>query len=850
MNLTESVMHAFEKASALASERKHTLISPYHLLHGFLTDRQGYFCTLLQATGTDIESVEKMVSEKVDQTATFSDSASQPLPTNELQSLLYRSEQLKKEWGDEFIGSDHLLYAFYEKKLPPFNTVKISLSEIKEKIESIRGGRKMESASSESAFQALKKYCKHLTLLAREGKIDPVIGRSEEIRRTMQILSRRTKNNPLLIGEPGVGKTAIAEGLAIRIHKGDVPESIKDKELYSLDLGALLAGTKFRGEFEERLKGVIDEVEKSEGNVLLFIDEVHTLVGAGASEGSTDAANLLKPALSRGILHCIGATTLNEYQKYIEKDAALERRFQPVKVDEPTEENAIAILRGLRDTFELHHNVRITEEAIYSAVHLSIRYITDRFLPDKAIDLIDEACSRIRMQIDSVPLPIDRLERKLDTLYVEKEAKQRESTKSPEELNREIENTKKQLESLKERWNKEKVELDLIKQKKEELERVRFEVENAERDSDFAKVAELKYGKIPAIEKEIEEVQEKVGVADSALLKQEVDKNLIAEIVSEWTKIPVGKMLQKESERLLELENELSQSVIGQQFAIGEVSEAIRRARSGLGDPNRPIGVFLFVGPTGVGKTELAKSLSKMLFDSEKAMIRLDMSEFMEKHSVSKLIGAPPGYVGYDEGGGLSEKIRRQPYSLILLDEVEKAHPDVFNILLQIFDDGRVTDNKGRVVDCKNALFIMTSNLGSKELLEKKKLKSKEEILRVIDPVLKGHFRPEFLNRLDATLPFMPLQESDMASIVKLQVAPIIGRLKQKEILLEVSDDVIHHLAKEGYDPYYGARPVKRLIQNSLTNPLSKALLGGEIKAGDTVHLGYKGKEIVIETNS
>lgn len=716
----------------------------------------------------------------------------------------------------------------------------------------------MQATEVESNPKTLEKYCKNLTELARKGKLDPVIGRDEEIRRTMQVLCRRRKNNPMLIGEPGVGKTAIAEGLAQRIIQDDVPDTLKNRELFALDMGSLIAGTKFRGEFEERLKGILEEIEESEGQILLFIDEVHTLIGAGATDGAMDAANLLKPALARGTLHCIGATTLNEYQKHIEKDAALERRFQPVTVDEPTMEDSVAILRGLRERYEIYHGVRITESAIHAAVVLSYRYITDRRLPDKAIDLIDEAASLIRLQLGSRPLPIDNKERELSGLIVEQEAMRRENTplakNEAEKLESRIAQIKEDLSILRQQWDQEKSIIEMLKEKKDQLEKLRFQEEEAERRVDYNRVAELRYSVIPQVQKELEEAQKKLNEKSNRLLQEEVDEELIAQIVSKWTGIPVHKMLEGEAERLLHLEKELERRVIGQDVAVTAVSEAIRRSRSGLSDPARPMGAFLFLGPTGVGKTELAKALAVHLFNQEEAMIRLDMSEYMEKHTVSKLIGSPPGYVGYDEGGQLTEALRRRPYSVVLFDEIEKAHQDVFNILLQVFDDGRLTDSKGRVVNCKNALFIMTSNLGSDVLLDKleqtQESLPKEELMLILDPIIKNHFRPEFINRLDDILPFLPLREKDMEKIVDIQLKLLEKRMCDRDVQLTWTKEVLAHLAKEGYDSRFGARPLKRYIQQEVVNQLSTAVLEGKITSNSSVELVLENDQITFHTNS
>jgi ATP-dependent Clp protease ATP-binding subunit ClpB len=858
---SDAAQSALQESVALANHHQSPQILEVHLLCGFLKDQQGYFWGILKELNTDPKALYRDVLGTVEKAPKYTEGGGEPAPSRGFQTLLQSAQQYANELGDTYLSSDHFLLAFWEKGSEPFKSWRektgITLKQLKETIQKMRGSRHMDSPTAEQNVKSLEKYCKNLTKLAKEGKLDPVIGRDEEIRRAIQVLSRRTKNNPMLIGEPGVGKTAIAEGLAIRIIQEDIPDSLKGKELVALDMGSLIAGTKFRGEFEERLKSILDEIEKAEGGIILFIDEVHTLVGAGGAEGAMDAANLLKPALARGTLHCIGATTLNEYQKYIEKDAALERRFQPVFISEPSVEDAIAILRGLRERYEIFHGVRITEAALHAAVTLSARYISDRFLPDKAIDLIDEAASLIRMQIGSRPLPIDIKERELSSLIVKQEGLKREkspsATEEAKELVKEIEALKEELSLLNQRWEAEKKVIQEVKEKKDLLEKLRFQEEEAERVSDFNKVAELRYSQIPALQEEIIAAQKELEGKENRLLQEEVDEFLIAQIVSKWTGIPVNKMLEGEAEKLLHLESLLGERVVGQEFAIEAVSNAIRSSRAGLSDPQKPMGVFLFLGPTGVGKTELAKALAFQLFDNEEAMIRLDMSEYMEKHSVSKLIGSPPGYVGYDEGGQLSEAIRRRPYAVVLLDEVEKAHPDVFNILLQIFDDGRLTDSKGRKVNCKNALFIMTSNLGSDTLmllLEKKHAKmTKEEILKAVEPVLKAHFRPEFLNRLDEILPFLPLQEKDMEKIVKIQLSRVAHRLQERHITAHFKSELIKYLAEKGYDPAFGARPLKRLINHEVVNFLAKEILEGKIVANQELEVGFNGKAVCFNTN-
>ncbi|WP_194843987.1 ATP-dependent Clp protease ATP-binding subunit [Candidatus Clavichlamydia salmonicola] len=857
-NFSDIIVRAINHSVAEAKESKSTEISSNHLLKWLLKESQGFFVLLINEFGGSQDLLQTEAEKALQHLAVFSVEG-EPVAGKSLVRIMDAAKGFVKEFGDSIISGDHIFLAFWQEGENPFlawkNNLKLSLQEVKNRIHKIRNGRHMDSSTAETSVKSLEKFCKNLTFLAKEGKLDPVIGRDEEIRRTIQVLSRRTKNNPILIGEPGVGKTAIAEGMALRIVREDIPDSLKGKSLFVLDMGSLIAGAKFRGEFEERLKNVLDEVEKANGDYILFIDEVHTLVGAGASEGSMDAANLLKPALARGTLHCIGATTLNEYQKYIEKDPALARRFQPVFINEPDVESAVSILRGLKERYEIYHGVRITEGALSSAVLLSHRYIPDRFLPDKAIDLIDEAGSLIRMQMGSLPLPIDSKERDLSTLIIKMEALKKEKTQTANEemtlLQKSINHLKVELQQLRLGWDKEKELLNQLKEKKNKLEQLKFAEEEAERTADYNKVAEIRYSTMPAMETAIQEQQKYLDALPHRLLQEEVDETLIAYIISRATGIPLEKMLEGEAEKLLLLEEYLENRVIGQSMAVHAVCNAVRAARVGLNDPQRPTGVFLFLGPTGIGKTELAKALAEKLFNKEDALIRFDMSEYMEKHAVAKLIGAPPGYIGYEEGGLLSEALRRRPYSVVLFDEAEKADPDVFNLLLQVFDEGKLTDSKGRKINCKNAVFILTSNLGSEELgavFQNHLDHDAEKALHLLGPVVKKYFRPEFLNRLDAILPFFPLREKDMGQIVKIQLNHVVMRMRERHLTLSWTDDVIKFLSKRGYDPVFGARPLKRLIQELVVNKISKALLSSAITAGASVQLMLdKNDQIVLQ---
>ena len=837
---TIKAQEAVQEAVNLTQARGQQAIEPVHLLQSVMKVGENVTNFIFQKLGMNGQQIALVLDKQIDSLPKVS--GGEPYLSRETNEIFQKATQYSKEMGDEFVSLEPMLLALLTVKSTASTILKdagMTEKDLRNAINELRKGEKVTSQSSEDTYQALEKYAINLNEAARSGKLDPVIGRDEEIRRVLQILSRRTKNNPILIGEPGTGKTAIVEGLAHRILRGDVPENLKNKQVYSLDMGALVAGAKYKGEFEERLKAVVNEVKKSEGDIILFIDEIHTLVGAGKGEGAMDAANILKPALARGELRSIGATTLDEYQKYFEKDKALERRFQIVMVNEPDTLSTISILRGLKERYENHHHVRIKDDAIIAAVELSNRYITDRFLPDKAIDLMDEAAAKLRMEVDSVPEELDEISRKIKQLEIEREAIKRENDRLKlEQIGKELAELKEQEKSYKAKWQNEKTLVNKIQQNKVEIENLKFEADKAEREGDYGKVAEIRYGKLQALNQEIEETQQKLHEmqGDQAMIKEEVDAEDIADVVSRWTGIPVSKMLQSEKEKLLHLEDELHQRVIGQNEAIEAVADAVRRSRAGLQDPKRPIGSFLFLGTTGVGKTELAKALAEFLFDDETMMTRIDMSEYQEKHSVSRLVGAPPGYVGYDEGGQLTEAVRRKPYSVVLFDEIEKAHPDVFNILLQVLDDGRLTDNKGRTVNFKNTIIIMTSNMGSgyiQSQMEKLNGSNKEEIVeetkKEVMNMLKKTIRPEFLNRIDETIMFLPLTEKEIKQIVVLQIKSVQKMLSGNGVELVLTDAAIDFLANAGYDPEFGARPVKRAIQHYLLNDLSKKLLSQEV---------------------
>ncbi len=862
-NFTIKAQEAVQQATQVAAGGGQTAIETGHLLKGLLLADENVTGFLTKKAGANAALLGQRLDVLLAGYPKISGSDGQPYLANDAHGALTRAQGFLKEFGDEYVAVEHLLLGLLGGKDATATLLKdagFSEKVLKAAIKELRGGRKVTSQSAEDQYQSLSRYAVNLNERVRSGKMDPVIGRDEEIRRVLQILSRRTKNNPVLLGEPGVGKTAIAEGLAQRIVAGDVPENLKDKTVMSLDMGLLVAGAKYKGEFEERLKAVIKEVTDSEGQIVLFIDEMHTLIGAGGGgEGAMDAANLLKPALARGELHAIGATTLKEYQKYIEKDKALERRFQAVMVDEPTVEDAISILRGIKEKYELHHGVRILDSAVIAAVELSSRYITDRFLPDKAIDLMDEAAAKLRIELDSMPQELDEVQRRLMQLEIEREAIRRENDKDRENvLGREIADLTERRDSLRARWETEKGVLKGIQEQKSAIERFRVEAEQAERAGDYGRVAELRYGKIQEAEATLKELQVQAEAQSErgSMLQEVVTAESVAEVVAKWTGIPVAKMLQGEREKLLHLEAELGKRVAGQAEAIGAIADAVRRSRAGLQDPKRPIGSFIFLGPTGVGKTELAKALAEYLFNDDNALVRIDMSEYQERHAVSRLIGAPPGYVGYDEGGQLTEAVRRKPYSVVLLDEIEKAHPDVFNILLQVLDDGRLTDNKGRVANFKNTIIIMTSNLGAHVIQEEfqtmDELNPAPTIERAKDAVmelLKKHLRPEFINRIDEVVMFEPLSQRQVRRIAELQFKQIQGRLLENGIQLEATDEVLDHLAQAGYDPQYGARPLKRVIQRQVLNELSKAILAGDIKPDAVVEAQLDEDGVVVFVN-
>ncbi len=849
---TAKTLAALQAAQQTAALRYHQEITSAHAMLALAKEPEGLLADIFADCGTDLSMFKTRLEQILSKIPSVKgqDRLSMGM---DMVRVLAQADELSKSMKDDYISTEHLLLALVMDGNEEVKAASAEFGLTKGGIQSaIRKHRKQNVMSSnpEEGYRSLEKYGRDLTAAARSGKLDPVIGRDEEIRRTIEILSRRTKNNPVLIGEPGVGKTAIVEGLARRIVAGDVPESLKRKSLYSLDLGALVAGAKFRGEFEERLKGVLSEIAKSEGQILLFIDEVHTVVGAGAAEGAMDAGNILKPMLARGELRCIGATTLNEYRKYIEKDTALERRFQPVMVGQPSVEDTISILRGLKERYEVHHGVRIRDAALVSAAVLSDRYISDRFLPDKAIDLVDEAAAKLRTEIESMPAPLDEIRRKIMQLEIEEQALKKETDESSEEklanITAEKETLQQQEKNLQEKWEAEKQAILRVRAVKKEIDAVNSQMEEAERSYDLNRMSELKFGKLPALQKQLKEVEESIASnKDQQLLKEEVGEEDIAKVVSRWTGIPVTKMLTGEREKLIHLEDVLHERVVGQDEAVRAVSEAIIRARAGIKDPNRPIGSFIFLGPTGVGKTELAKTLAEALFDDERSMIRIDMSEYMEKHSVARLIGAPPGYVGYDEGGQLTEAVRRRPYSVILLDEIEKAHRDVFNVLLQILDDGRLTDGKGRVVNFKNTVIIMTSNLGSHEILNK----NYEEAQAAVKDILKDYFRPEFLNRVDDTIVFKALDKEQVKSIAAILLQSLNARLqKQIRISLAWDDAVLEALAERGFEPNFGARPLRRLLSHTVETSLSKEIIRGGIKEGDTVHIGMENGDFVFRS--
>ncbi len=842
---TQKMQEALQAAQDLASQSNHQEIANEHFLFALLDQTDGITRPLLEKVGVNANQLRDGLRSELERRPKVHGAAVDLRLANELRSVLDGAEKEMSKLKDEFTSAEHYLLALTGANVPAAKLLKdlgVTRDKLMQALQQVRGSQRVTDQNPEGKYQTLEKYGRDLTELARRGKIDPVIGRDNEIRRIMQVLSRRTKNNPVLIGDPGVGKTAIVEGLARRIISGDVPDSLKRKRIIAMDIAAMVAGAKFRGEFEDRLKAFLKEVTDSQGEVILFIDELHTIVGAGAAEGSVDASNMLKPMLARGELRTIGATTLDEYRKYIEKDAALERRFQPVLVDEPSVEDTIAILRGLKERYEVHHGVRITDAALVAAAVLSHRYISDRFLPDKAIDLVDEAASRLKIELDSMPTEIDVIEREIMQHEMERQALKKEKDPASKErlkkLEKELAELKEKSSALKAEWQKEKAVIQEQRKWKEELDQLRTELERAQRRGELAKASEIQYGRIPELERKLADATAKAAKdRQSTLLREEVTEEDIAEVVSSWTHIPVSRLQEGEREKLVKLEEHLHQRVVGQDEAIKAVSNAVRRARAGLQDPNRPIGSFIFLGPTGVGKTELSRALAEFLFDDENAMIRIDMSEYMEKHTVARLIGAPPGYVGYEEGGQLSEAVRRKPYSVVLFDEIEKAHPDVFNVLLQVLDDGRITDGQGRTVDFKNTVIIMTSNVGSQYITEEESKKARS---RLVMDALRAHFRPEFLNRVDEIIIFDRLTEDDLKKIVEIQLRRLTKRLEQQKITLELSDSAKELIAREGYDPVYGARPLRRTIQKEILNPLSIDILEGKVREGQTVHVNAK----------
>ncbi|ANP87359.1 MULTISPECIES: ATP-dependent chaperone ClpB [Rhizobium] len=839
---SERVRGFIQSAQTYALAQGHQQFTPEHVLKVLLDDDQGMAASLIERAGGDAKAARLANDAALAKLPKISGGNGNIYLAQPLAKVLSTAEEAAKKAGDSFVTVERLLQALaIESSASTFSTLKnagVTAQGLNQVINDIRKGRTADSSNAEQGFDSLKKFARDLTAEAREGKLDPVIGRDDEIRRTIQVLSRRTKNNPVLIGEPGVGKTAIVEGLALRIVNGDVPESLKDKKLMALDMGALIAGAKYRGEFEERLKAVLNEVQAENGEIILFIDEMHTLVGAGKADGAMDASNLLKPALARGELHCVGATTLDEYRKHVEKDPALARRFQPVVVDEPTVEDTISILRGLKEKYEQHHKVRIADAALVAAATLSNRYITDRFLPDKAIDLMDEAAARLRMQVDSKPEELDELDRRIMQLKIEREALKKETdVASADRLKRletEVTDLEEQADALTARWQAEKQKLGLAADLKKQLDDARNELAIAQRKGEFQRAGELTYGVIPDLEKQLVDAEKQDGDR-GAMVQEVVIPDNIAHVVSRWTGIPVDRMLEGERDKLLRMEDELAKSVIGQGDAVQAVSRAVRRARAGLQDPNRPIGSFIFLGPTGVGKTELTKALARFLFDDETAMVRMDMSEYMEKHSVARLIGAPPGYVGYDEGGALTEAVRRRPYQVVLFDEIEKAHPDVFNILLQVLDDGRLTDGQGRTVDFRNTMIIMTSNLGAEYLTQLRDGDDSDTVREQVMEVVRGHFRPEFLNRIDEIILFHRLKREEMGAIVDIQLKRLVALLSERKIVIDLDEEARHWLANKGYDPVYGARPLKRVIQKFVQDPLAEQILSGQVPDGSTV---------------